>query len=801
MGSWVLPVAATAFAAGLIVWPELPVRVAPVSLLALGLAGLTSALFAGSRAARGPGALARARLVPPQAAAVRAVAAARPTGLGSPVATLLLTVVGVLALGMGWSGLHHRGLESSLLARLAPQRVTIEGVLQTDPSEATFGWSAVAQVRRIDWANGAATLRSLVWVSGDEDLPRARRGDRVRLEGVLRVPDDPGFAEVLRHKGIATQLGLDVFTRLGPSPSAFVRTTQSVARASWAVRSSASSRRRKPACSSDCSWATTRSWTPASSETSGPSGLSHLLVVSGGNVAMVLVPVLAATALLRLSRWPKFAVGFGAVAFFTVLTGAEPSVLRAGVMACLALVGVLIGRPRTTASILAAAVLGLLVLDPWLAWSVGFQLSVTATAGMVALASTLADRVGRFLPRPVAAAAGATLSAQLGVTPVLLFYFDEVPLVTLPANLAAFPLVAPSLLLGAVAAGAGLLPGCPLGKLLGAVAFVPMRCLELIADHLGKAPVGYLSAKGGPFVLLGGTAIVVAITVWIRTGLASASGGDRPRPRVPPDDRLGLGAGKRAAGGLTIRVLDIGQGDSILVTSPAGAIVLIDGGPEERTGRHPARGTRCETAGHGRGDASARRSHRRAADGPLAHPGGAAAPAGLRRRAHRRRASSTARSATRTSRSRNPRAGDVFRVGRPPIGRAVAGPMLDGHRVRCEQRFDRDPALAPRGHGAPDAGDAEIPVQEWLLEEGVLPDVDVLKVPHHGGGTSVPELFDAVHAEVAVVSVGVDNDYGHPNAEIMDAIVASGAQVWRTDLDGTVTVSFVGHMPTVESER
>ena len=460
MGSWVLPVAATAFAAGLFVWPELPVRVAPVSLLTLGLASLTSALFAGGHAVRGPGPLARAGLVPQEAAAVRAVAAARPTGVGSPAATLLLTILGVLALGMGWSGIHHRGLESSLLARLAPQRVTIEGVLQTDPSEATFGWSAVAQVRRIDWADGAASLRSLVWVSGDEDLPRARRGDRVRLEGVLRVPDDPGFAEVLRHKGIAAQLGLDAFTRLGPSESPFVRTTQSAREI--AGRSIERVFPPKEAglllglLLGDDS-----KLDPGLERDFRASGLSHLLVVSGGNVAMVLVPVLTATALLRLSRWPKFAVGFGAVAFFTVLTGAEPSVLRAGVMACLALVGVLIGRPRTTASILAAAVLGLLVLDPWLAWSVGFQLSVTATAGMVALASTLADRAGRFLPRPVAAAAGATLSAQLGVTPVLLFYFDEVPLVTLPANLAAFPLVAPSLLLGAVAAGAGLVVVAP----------------------------------------------------------------------------------------------------------------------------------------------------------------------------------------------------------------------------------------------------------------------------------------------------------------------------------------------------
>ena len=98
-------------------------------------------------------------------------------------------------------------------------------------------------------------------------------------------------------------------------------------------------------------------------------------------------------------------------------------------------------------------------------------------------------------------------------------------------------------------------------------------------------------------------------------------------------------------------------------------------------------------------------------------------------------------------------------------------------------------------------GDAEVPAQEWLLEEGTLPDVDVLKVPHHGGGTSTPELFDAVHAEVAVVSVGAGNDYGHPDPAMIDALWASGARVWRTDLDGALTVTFDGPTPTVESAR
>ncbi len=75
--------------------------------------------------------------------------------------------------------------------------------------------------------------------------------------------------------------------------------------------------------------------------------------------------------------------------------------------------------------------------------------------------------------------------------------------------------------------------------------------------------------------------------------------------------------------------------------------------------------------------------------------------------------------------------------------------------------------------------------------EGATCDADVLKVPHHGAATSVPEFFEAVEAEVAVVSVG-DNDYGHPTAFTLDALAASGAQVWRTDRHGTITVSFAG---------
>src|SRR5439155_9457651 len=93
---------------------------------------------------------------------------------------------------------------------------------------------------------------------------------------------------------------------------------------------------------------------------------------------------------LHLSGPARCVLGMGTVLFFVVLTGAEPSVLRAGVMAALSLLGVLLGRPRSTAALLAGAVLILLITDPALVHDVGFQLSVAATAGIVSLASPLA---------------------------------------------------------------------------------------------------------------------------------------------------------------------------------------------------------------------------------------------------------------------------------------------------------------------------------------------------------------------------------------------------------------------------
>ena len=221
-----MPAAAAAFWAGLVSWPLVRPWLPPWMAMALGLSALTAACLAAPGRMRTSDALARVGLVAAAPPAISAVSEGRPETGGNASVAAVLGVVSVVALGCGWGGLHDARLDGQLLGRLAPERVTVDGSLRTDPSLGGYGWSATVDVRRVESAEGAWIVRESVWVSGQEGLPRAVRGDSVVLEGTLRVPDEPGFAEALRHRGIVAELTLDTFRRTGGASNPVLRATQ-----------------------------------------------------------------------------------------------------------------------------------------------------------------------------------------------------------------------------------------------------------------------------------------------------------------------------------------------------------------------------------------------------------------------------------------------------------------------------------------------------------------------------------------------------------------------------------------------
>ena len=257
-------------------------------------------------------------------------------------------------------------------------------------------------------------------------------------------------------------------------------------------------------------------------------GLSHLLAVSGANVALVLA--LAGPALRRLGLAGRFAGGLAVVSLFAAMARFEPSVLRASAMAGVALVAAYAGRPAHGRRLLALAVTGLVLADPFLIHSLGFQLSVAASGGILVLARPLAGRIPG--PPLVRTGLAVTAAAQVGVAPVALPAFGSLPLIALPANLLAAPAAAGLTLWGF---GSGLVGGL-LEPILPVVPDVLAVPTGLLASYL--AGLASLAARApmpvGPGVAWAGLAVsALALGVSRRPGRSGRHGPDAsPRFRA-----------------------------------------------------------------------------------------------------------------------------------------------------------------------------------------------------------------------------------------------------------------------------
>jgi competence protein ComEC len=694
-----------------------------------------------------------------------------------------LLSLGVLAAGAAVAGvalLQQQLVTTSPVTGLAADRAVATVRLQaTSDARAVagrFGELRVqrARVRTVAARGSAWVVDVPVVVLADEDWPTPPLGATVRVRARL-APADDGAAALVTPVGEPVVLA-------DPGPwwdgAAAVRRS---------VRDAVADRGREerelvPALvvGDDAGF------DPGVAEDFRTTGLTHLLAVSGTNLTLVV------GFLVVLGRWVGvrgrgtwLLAGLGIVGF-VLLARTEPSVVRAAAMGTVALVGMGGNGLARGTRCLGVAVLGLLLVEPGLATSVGFALSALATGGILLLAPRWRDAMQRWLPRWAAEAIAVPLAAQVACTPLVAGISGQVSLVAVGANLAAAPAVAPATVLGLAGGLVGLV-WAPLGEAVAAPGAWSAGWIVAVARHGAALPTPAVGWGTGPLAL-------AVLTVGCLVGAAAA-----PRLLRHPATALGC-AGVLVAAvlvrpptpgwpprGWVLAMCDVGQGDGLVLNAGGGAAVVVDAGPDPRLvdgclDRLDVSAVPLVVLTHFHADhvdglpgVLAGRDVGTVESTPVADP-----PQG---------------------------AADVARVlGHPP---AVA-PYGESRRVGDVLLEPLWPPAGTRTAGAGDGstandasvvllvevrdvrilltGDVEPPGQEALARSVPGLGIDVLKVPHHGSRHQDADWLASLGAAVALVSVGAGNDYGHPAPDLLATLEATGADVWRTDLAGDVVV-------------
>ena len=677
--------------------------------------------------------------------------------------------------------------------------------------------------------------RLLVWLPRGIDV---RAGDRLRITARMELAEDfDGFAyrEYLARQGIgaiARARGAEAMPA-GGGPGAVVATLRR------ALLGGLNDLVPEPeaALGAGILLGVRSSIAPEISDAFATAGLTHVVAISGWNIAIVAAIVLALVRPLgRMpgGKWTTAIAAAATVGGYVLLTGASPSVVRAALMAGAMLVGRLGGSRTHATSALGLAALVMLLVAPAVLWDVGFQLSLLATAGLIWFGRGIEARLGRWpawLREPVA----LTLAAQLTTLPVILVNFERLSLVAPLSNVLVVPLVPLAMLGSAAVAVAGILidsiPTTPIGDalawFLGAAAWLVLRAMIAVGQATAALPLAAvdvslpapLAIAWFPLLSLGHWALRAdgptveqprGVADEAMTGtIAAMARLFRPLPALTVL-LLVLGAAtiaSRPDGRLHVTTLDIGQGDAILVEAPSGATMLIDGGPDpeltlRRLGANLpfwARRIDILVLSHphqdhvaGLVDVLDRFDVRL-----LVHAG-----IHFENVAYDRLLADAAQARLPM---RAVTAGETFVLDGATSFEVLYPSMEDADAPLPEGDINNGSVVLVLRHGGFAAlltGDAEAPVEATLAARGLLPRVDLLKVGHHGSNSSTtPGLLDATRPAVAVISSGEGNEYGHPAPETLATLASRpDISVHRTDLDGDVEVETDGRSHRVRTD-
>lgn len=536
------------------------------------------------------------------------------------------------------------------------------------------------------------------------------------------------------------------------------------------------------------------------------SGLTHIMAVSGANVAFLVIPMIfLLRKVLKLRQKTSNIIVIGILVVFVYITGVQPSVLRAVLMAIVILIGQILRREADVYTTISFSAMLLLLSSPSMLYNIGFQLSYVATLSLVLFYKNIKEAIKlKYLPELISDVLAATLAAQVGVLPITVLYFNNVSIISVVTNVLVIPVVELITILGSIMAVVGQL-NIFLSQILGYFNSPLLTFVLFVTKTASNVPFAVLRVTT-PSLLL----------VFIYYGCLLFFMWYKPMKKVivKPAYYLAtvivliviLGLTFFTPKKLEVVFIDVGEGDSIFIRTYSGKAILIDGGgynellnPGTNIGDsvvipflldYGVSHLDLVIATHGHDD------HIQGLEAVLnSFPVKGLIIPDIADIASYDKITNI--SLSKHIKTNVCQEGDIIRLDDQTYFNVVfpnKGWSSEDTLNNCSLVLK----LHYKSNSILFTGDMQKEVEQILLSEGLNLHADVLKVAHHGSPYSTTsEFLKAVNPKVAIISVG-KNTFGHPAPSTLERLSQSNVKVYRTDKSGAVILTSDGQRMIID---
>jgi competence protein ComEC len=710
--------------------------------------------------------------------------------------------------------------------------VTLEGVVRGYPDERDTYTNLPLAVDSMATPEGIVTIRGIALVHAPR-WPAYDYGDRLRVSGKLEEPpetDSFSYRDYLARRGIYSliQYPRIVLIRKGEGTWYWKVLYWVRARAAHLIRQQVPEP--EGSLMQGIVLGIDAGIPRGLQDDLNATGTSHIVVISGSNITL-LAAVLSRSMGRLLGKRRGFWLACAAIFLYVLLAGGDPAAARAAVMGSLYLTARHVGRRSTAYVALCASGVILTLLNPWALWDAGFQLSFSATLGMILFVPLLerpAERLLSGLHRYPALQSLAghcadlltiTLAAQFLTTPVVLFWFGRLSVVAPLVNMLVVPVQPAIMAVAGLATGVGLLPILePVAKVLFWLPWLGLAYTVTAVRWLARLPYSSMQTdrNASLWIVLAYTLILVGLHAlvrkWPRKAMVDGRSADQSPgsalhlPLIAAVVLASLAICQLPDRRLHVTFLDVGQGDAVLITTPQGQQVLVDGGPSPQAltsalGREMPFWDRTldlvimthPDLDHITGLAEV--LDRYNVGGWLDNGSDSGSPLLESCKSRLDRAKVPRTQVEAGARLDLAQGIELEFVSPPPAQTADTEPTSNERSLVLRVSWKQVSFLL--------TGDIGADTEQMLVESAAPLNSTVLKVAHHGSeGSTTREFLRIVDPRFAVLSVGADNRSGHPaQATLQRLSERPDLTVLRTDLQGTVDFSTDGSSLWLRTQR